>query len=70
MFIVFFHTNQNLGQKTITFDILQNTGSLKKTVLLQPPFWPKNCVFQFCFFETKKLTLNKKHNLKSGKKQR
>ena len=40
-------------KKTITFHILQNTGSLKKNVMLQPPFWPKIGVFELGFFETK-----------------
>ena len=58
-FIVFFsNINQNLAQKgakkkTITFHILQNTGYLKKTVLLQLPFWPKIDVFQLAFFNQK-----------------
>ena len=51
-------TNQNLPKKraprkTITFYILQNTGDKQKNVLLQPPSWPKMCVF-VCF-ETKNI---------------
>ena len=43
---------------------------IKKTVLLQPPFWPKVGVFfQLWFFETKNIDVEQKHNLKSGKKK-
>ena len=63
--------NQNLAKKgqkkTITFHILQNTGSLKKTVLLQLVFFCFFVLFNLFFLKLKTLMLNKKHNLKSGK---
>ena len=47
--------------------VLQSTGSYKKTVLLQPPSWPKIGVFQLVFSGTNNIDAEQKHNLKSGK---
>ena len=54
-------------KKTITFHILQNTGSYKRNVLLQPPFDPIIGVFQLVFFETNNIDIEQEHNLKSGR---
>ena len=42
----------------------------KKTRFVATPFFLKKCVFQLVFLKPKTMMLNKKHNSKSGKKQR
>ena len=71
-FIVFFEDQPSFAQKngpkkTITFRILQNTGSWKQTLLLQLPFWQKIGVFQLGFFETNNLDVEQQHNLNQEK---
>ena len=54
-------------QKNDNFSHFPKHRLIKKTVLLQPPFWPKNVFFFKLFvWKSKTLMLNKKHNLKSG----
>ena len=60
---------KKMAKKNDNFSHFAKQRLIKKTVLLQPPFWPKNSVF--CFFKLsvlkpKTLMLNKKHNLKWG----
>ena len=43
---------------------------IKNPVLLQPPFFWKNVFFNLFFLKPKTMMLNKKHNSKTGKKQR
>ena len=51
---VFWKTAKNLPkekpQKTITFHIFAKHRFIKKTVMLQPPFWPKIGVFELGVF--------------------
>ena len=76
IFIVFSNFNQNLPKKwprkkTITFHILQNTGSYKKKPFCcNPPFDQKLVVFNLFFFETQNNDVEQKHNLKSAKKNK
>ena len=73
IFIVFLNINQNRpktwAKKNDNFSHFAKHRFIKNTVLLQPPFWPKIGVFQLWFFQPKTLMLNKKHNLKSGKRK-
>ena len=58
---------KNGQKKTITFDILQNTGWYKKNRFVATPLLTKNVFFKFFVLKPKTFMLNRKHNLKSGK---
>ena len=57
IFIVFFEKQpKNCQKKTPKNDNFSHFAKhrlIKKTVMLQPPFWPKIGVFELGFFETK-----------------
>ena len=55
------------GNNNDNFSHFAKHRLIKKTVLLQPPFSPKNCVFKLFVLKPKTFMLNKKQNLKSGK---
>ena len=50
-------------KKTITFDILQSTGSLKKRFVATPLLTKNFCFFKVVCFETKNIDVEQKHNL-------
>ena len=58
IFIVFFEMQPKICQKKAppqndNFSHFAKHRFIKKTVMLQPPFWPKIGVFELGFFETK-----------------
>ena len=67
--MVFFEQQPKFGQKRGKNDNFSHFAKqrLLKTVLLQPPFWPKIGVLQLVLFETKNIDVEKKHDWKSAK---
>ena len=56
------------AKKSDNFSHFAKHRLIKKTVLLQHPFSPKIVFFKLFVLKPKTFMLNKKHNLKSGKK--